>query len=142
MRQIVLDTETTGLSPPRDEILDIGILAGSTIPKTALQWLSRYPEVFNLWLFTLSGRYTEAGMLGEICSKADQHATVKSPSQNIGNQRLQPEAESEPQSLFHLWQHHGEQRRSKLDRSFSSGCASKSLTTTLESTLIMRICIQ
>jgi integrating conjugative element relaxase (TIGR03760 family) len=72
------------------------LIAGQIIPKTALQWLSQYPDVFNLWLLTLSGRYTEAGMLGEIITRADQYATPKSLSQNIGNQRLHAEAESEP----------------------------------------------
>lgn len=55
------------------------LVTGQIIPNTALQWLSRYPEVFNLWLLTLSGRYAEAGMLGEIITRADQYATGKSP---------------------------------------------------------------
>jgi hypothetical protein len=71
------------------------LIAGQIIPKTALQWLSQYPGVFNLWRLTLSGRYAEAGMLGEIITKADQYATPKPLSQNIGNQRLHAEAESE-----------------------------------------------
>ena len=71
------------------------LIAGQIIPKSALQWLSQYPEVFNLWLLTLSGRYTEAGMLGEIITRADQYATPKPLPQNVGNQRLHSEAESE-----------------------------------------------
>ena len=55
------------------------LVTGQIIPKTALQWLCRYPEVFNLWLLTLSGRYAEAGILGEIVTKADQYAKGKSP---------------------------------------------------------------
>ena len=55
------------------------LVTGQVIPKTALQWLSRYPDVFTLWLLTLSGRYAEAGILGEIIAKADQYATGKSP---------------------------------------------------------------
>ena len=73
------------------------LVTGQIIPKTALQWLSQYPEVFNLWLLTLSGRYAEAGILGEIITKADQYAAGKPLSQNDENQRLQSEAESEPQ---------------------------------------------
>jgi len=71
------------------------LIAGQIIPKTALQWLSQYPEVFNLWLFTLSGRYTEAGMLGEIITRADQYSTPEPLSQNDGNQQLHAAAESE-----------------------------------------------
>ena len=73
------------------------LVTGQIIPKTAIQWLSRYPDVFNLWLLTLSGRYTEAGILGEIITKADQYAAGKPLSQNDENQRLQSQAESEPQ---------------------------------------------
>ena len=70
------------------------LIAGQIIPKTALQWLFQYPEVFNLWLLTLSGRNAEAGMLGEIITRADQYAIGKTPSQNNGNERVHPEAES------------------------------------------------
>jgi len=73
------------------------LVTGQIIPKTAIQWLSQYPEVFNLWLLTLSGWYAEAGILGEIITKADQYAAGKPLSQNDENQRLQSEAESESQ---------------------------------------------
>ena len=72
------------------------LIAGQIIPKTALQWLSQYPDVFNLWLLTLSGRHTEAGMLGEIITRADQYATPKPLSQNNKDQQLHAEEESEP----------------------------------------------
>ena len=70
------------------------LIAGQIIPKTALMWLSQYPDVFNLWLLTLFGRYAKAGMLGEIITRANQHATQKPLSQNDEYQRLHPEAES------------------------------------------------
>jgi integrating conjugative element relaxase (TIGR03760 family) len=72
------------------------LLAGQIIPKAALRWLSQYPEVFNLWLLTLSGRYAEAGMLGEIIIRPDQYATPKPLSQNNKDQQLHAEEESEP----------------------------------------------
>ena len=70
------------------------LIAGQIIPKTALQWLSQYPDAFNLWLLTLSGRHTEAGMLGEIITRADQYATPKPLSQNNKDQQLHAEEES------------------------------------------------
>ena len=88
------------------------LITGQIIPKTALQWLSQYPDVFNLWLLALSGRYTEAGILGEIITRADQYATAKSVPQNSETQNTgtmhrtsstsrtassQPQAESESQ---------------------------------------------
>jgi integrating conjugative element relaxase (TIGR03760 family) len=72
------------------------LIAGQIIPKAALRWLSQYPEVFNLWLLTLSGRHTEAGMLGEIITRADQYATPKPLPQNNKDQQLHAEEESEP----------------------------------------------
>jgi hypothetical protein len=71
------------------------LIAGQIIPRSALQWLSQYPDVFNLWQLTLSGRHTEAGMLGEIITRADQYATPKPLSQNNKDQQLHDEEESE-----------------------------------------------
>ena len=65
------------------------LVTGQIIPKTALQWLSQYPDVFDLWLLTLSGRYTEAGMLGEIITKAVQYATGKSLMPNKKNKKTE-----------------------------------------------------
>lgn len=46
----------------------------------ALNWLSKYKELFSSLLYCLSGHYENAGILGEIIQKADQ----ASVSQNLG----------------------------------------------------------
>lgn len=52
------------------------LLCTSILGKDVLDWLSSNLELWGSLLYLLSGNYTEAGVLGEIVSKADRTSTA------------------------------------------------------------------
>lgn len=52
------------------------LLCSSILGKDVLDWLSSNLELWGSLLYLLSGNYTEAGVLGEIVSKADRTSTA------------------------------------------------------------------
>lgn len=52
------------------------LLCPSILGKEVLDWLSSNLELWGSLLYLLSGNYTEAGVLGEIVSKADRTSTA------------------------------------------------------------------
>ncbi|MEZ7170046.1 MobH family relaxase, partial [Pseudomonas aeruginosa] len=48
------------------------LLIHQLLPRTALDWLSRFPELWAQLIYLFAGQYEHAGILGEIIVKADQ----------------------------------------------------------------------
>ncbi|HBO5389315.1 TPA: helicase/relaxase domain-containing protein, partial [Pseudomonas aeruginosa] len=46
-------------------------------PRTALDWLSRFPELWAQLIYLFAGQYEHAGILGEIIVKADQASVAQ-----------------------------------------------------------------
>ncbi|MBG6358398.1 TraI domain-containing protein, partial [Pseudomonas aeruginosa] len=47
------------------------------LPRTALDWLSRFPELWAQLIYLFAGQYEHAGILGEIIVKADQASVAQ-----------------------------------------------------------------
>ncbi|MEQ0882407.1 MobH family relaxase [Pseudomonas aeruginosa] len=53
------------------------LLIHQLLPRTALDWLSRFPELWAQLIYLFAGQYEHAGILGEIIVKADQASVAQ-----------------------------------------------------------------
>ncbi|KEA25343.1 hypothetical protein BH77_11575 [Pseudomonas aeruginosa C2773C] len=54
------------------------LLIHQLLPRTALDWLSRFTELWAQLIYLFAGQYEHAGILGEIVVKADQASVHRS----------------------------------------------------------------
>ncbi|HAV1239918.1 TPA: DNA-binding domain-containing protein, partial [Salmonella enterica] len=54
-----------------------GLLAMQILPATALNWLAQYRELYESFLFCISGYYDQAGILGELVQEADRASVAQ-----------------------------------------------------------------
>lgn len=62
------------------------------LPATALNWLAQYRELYEAFLFCISGHYDRAGILGELVQEADRVSVAQSIGANASQvlERPQP----------------------------------------------------
>ncbi|MDN8600325.1 MobH family relaxase [Citrobacter sp. S2-9] len=53
------------------------LLATQILPATALNWLAQYRELYESFLFCISGHYDQAGILGELVQEADRASVAQ-----------------------------------------------------------------
>jgi integrating conjugative element relaxase (TIGR03760 family) len=54
-----------------------GLLATQILPAAALNWLAQYRELYESFLFCISGHYDRAGILGELVQEADRASVAQ-----------------------------------------------------------------
>ncbi|HAV1239642.1 TPA: DNA-binding domain-containing protein [Salmonella enterica] len=54
-----------------------GLLATQILPVTALNWLAQYRELYESFLFCISGHYDQAGIMGELVQEADRASVAQ-----------------------------------------------------------------
>ncbi|ECD9611749.1 relaxase [Salmonella enterica subsp. salamae] len=53
------------------------LLAAQILPATALNWLAQYRELYESFLFCISGHYDRAGIMGELVQEADRASVAQ-----------------------------------------------------------------
>lgn len=53
------------------------LLAAQILPAAALNWLAQYRELYEAFLFCISGHYDRAGILGELVREADRASVAQ-----------------------------------------------------------------
>ncbi|HAT1683780.1 TPA: DNA-binding domain-containing protein [Klebsiella oxytoca] len=54
-----------------------GLLATQILPATALNWLAQYRELYESFLFCISGHYDQAGIIGDLIQEADRASVAQ-----------------------------------------------------------------
>lgn len=53
------------------------LLAAQILPATALNWLAQYRELYESFLYCISGHYDRAGIMGELVQEADRASVAQ-----------------------------------------------------------------
>lgn len=76
-----------------------GLFTTRLIPITALNWLAQYRELYESFLFCISGHYDRAGILGELVQEADRASVAQFMGANA-SQALERQQPSLPKQIL------------------------------------------
>ncbi|HHG6073496.1 TPA: TraI domain-containing protein [Salmonella enterica subsp. enterica serovar Vietnam] len=76
-----------------------GLLAMQILPATALNWLAQYRELYESFLFCISGYYDQAGILGELVQEADRASVAQFMGANASAALERPQP-SQPKQIL------------------------------------------
>ncbi|EBZ5775256.1 relaxase [Salmonella enterica subsp. enterica serovar Redlands] len=54
-----------------------GLLATQILPASSLNWLAQYRELYETFLYCISGHYDQAGIMGELVQEADRASVAQ-----------------------------------------------------------------
>lgn len=78
------------------------LLATQILPATALNWLAQYRELYEAFLFCISGHYERAGILGELVQEADRASVAQFMGANASSALDRPQPSLPKQILTAL----------------------------------------
>lgn len=78
------------------------LLVTQILSATALNWLAQYRELYEAFLFCLSGHYEHAGILGELVQEADRASVAQFMGANASQALASPQSSLPKQILMAL----------------------------------------
>lgn len=78
------------------------LLAAQILPATALTWLAQYRELYQSFLYCISGHYDQAGILGELVQEADRASVAQFMGANASTALERPQPSLARQMLTAL----------------------------------------
>ncbi|EBP4342144.1 relaxase [Salmonella enterica] len=79
-----------------------GLLAMQILPATALDWLAQYRELYQSFLYCISGHYDLAGIMGELVQEADRASVAQFMGVNASTALERPQPSLAKQMLTAL----------------------------------------
>ncbi|EKS4627052.1 TraI domain-containing protein [Salmonella enterica] len=79
-----------------------GLLAMQILPATALTWLAQYRELYESFLYCISGHYDRAGIMGELVQEADRASVAQFMGANASTALERPQPSLAKQMLTAL----------------------------------------
>ncbi|EKS4614612.1 TraI domain-containing protein [Salmonella enterica] len=68
-----------------------GLLAMQILPATALTWLAQYRELYQSFLYCISGHFDQAGIMGELVQEADRASVAQFMGANASSALERPQ---------------------------------------------------